>query len=423
MKILLVGGGGREHALAWRLAQSPSVSEIICAPGNPGMAEAARLAPVQATDVEALTKLAVDEKVALVVVGPEAPLTLGLADKLAALNIPVFGPMQAAARVEASKAFTKDLCAAANVPTAASQTFTEAAPAKAFLDGLTPPYVIKADGLAAGKGVIIAETRDEAETAIDEMLSGKFGAASAKLVIEEFLEGEEASLFALCDGKNAIAFGGAQDHKRVGDGDQGPNTGGMGAYSPAPILDQAMTDRVMAEIVQPSLRALSDVHAPYRGVLFAGLMIGQQGPKLIEYNARFGDPECQVLMMRLQSDLALILLAAANGDLANAPAIEFDLRPAVTVVLAAKGYPDTPKAGGAINGLDKANAIEGVKVFHAGTSLKDSQLVASGGRVLNVTAIGDDLRQAVDRAYQAVDLIDFADGFCRRDIAWRAFNR
>jgi len=423
MKILLIGSGGREHALAWRLRQSPSVSDIICAPGNPGLAACTRLADVKITDIEGLVKLAVLEKADLVVVGPEAPLADGLADKLNAAGIPVFGPEQAAARVEASKAFTKDLCAKANVPTAASQSFTEAAPAKKFLNGLQPPYVIKADGLAAGKGVVIVSDRAEAEAEIDEMLSGKFGAASATLVIEEFLDGEEASFFALCDGETAIPFGGAQDHKRVGDGDTGPNTGGMGAYSPAPILDDAMIARVMETIILPSLKVLAESGTPYRGVLFAGLMIGEQGPKLIEYNARFGDPECQVLMMRLQSDLAQILYAAATGKLKDAPKAVFDQRPAVTVVLAAKGYPGAPKAGGAISNLDAANALPGVQVFHAGTSRKDGALVASGGRVLNVTAIGDTLEAAVQQAYKAVDLIDFKDGFCRRDIGWRALKR
>jgi phosphoribosylamine--glycine ligase len=423
MKILLIGSGGREHALAWRLRQSPSVTGLVCAPGNPGIAESARLADVKVTDVDGLVKLALAEKADLVVVGPEAPLAEGLANKLNAAGIPVFGPEQAAARVEASKAFTKDLCAKANVPTAASRTFTEAAPAKAFLAGLKPPYVIKADGLAAGKGVVIATDRAEAEAEIDEMLSGKFGAASAQIVIEEFLEGEEASFFALCDGMHAIAFGGAQDHKRVGDGDTGPNTGGMGAYSPAPILDAAMIERVMRTIILPSLKALADAGTPYRGVLFAGLMIGPEGPKLIEYNARFGDPECQVLMLRLQSDLAQILYAAATGKLKEAPTAVFDPRPAVTVVLAASGYPGTPKAGGPIRNLDAANALDGVKVFHAGTSLKDGEIVASGGRVLNVTAIGDTLQDAVRQAYKAVDLIDFKDGFCRRDIGWRSLTR
>ncbi len=423
MKILLIGSGGREHALAWRLRQSPSVTDLVCAPGNPGIGEVARLADVKVTDVDGLVKLALAEKADLVVVGPEAPLADGLADKLNAAGVPVFGPMQAAARVEASKAFTKDLCVKAGVPTAASQTFTEAAPAKEFLARLAPPYVIKADGLAAGKGVVIVNDRAEAEAEIDEMLSGKFGAASAKLVIEEFLDGEEASFFALCDGANAIPFGGAQDHKRVGDGDTGPNTGGMGAYSPAPILDDAMIARVMDEIILPSLKALADAGTPYRGVLFAGLMIGPHGPKLIEYNARFGDPECQVLMMRLQSDLAQILYAAATGKLNEAPKAVFDARPAVTVVMAAAGYPGTPQSGCPIRNLDAANALPGVKVFHAGTSMKDGQLVASGGRVLNVTAIGDDVAAAVRQAYAAVDLIDFKDGFCRRDIAWRALAR
>ncbi len=424
MKIMIVGGGGREHALAWRLGKSPRVTEIVCAPGNPGIAALARCEPVGAEDVEGLVALAKVERPNLVIVGPEVALVAGLADRLRANDIPVFGPSARAAMLEGSKGFSKDFMARHNIPTAAYGRFTDATAAKAFLATLSPPYVLKADGLAAGKGVVIPETLAEAEAEVDAMLSGRFGAASASLVIEEFMHGEEASFFALCDGETAVALAGAQDHKRVGDGDTGPNTGGMGAYSPAPILDEAMQARVMAEIVEPTVRGMKAEGRAYRGVLFVGLMIdAEHGPRVVEYNCRFGDPECQVIMARLKDDPLPQLLACATGGLDGCKRLERFAEPAVTVVMAARGYPETPVKGGEIRNLEAAGNVTGVTIFHAGTSLKDEVLVASGGRVLNVTALGPTLADAVARAYEAVDLIDWPDGFCRRDIAWRALSR
>jgi phosphoribosylamine--glycine ligase len=424
VKILIVGGGGREHALAWRLRQSPRVNEIICAPGNPGIAELARCEPVAAEDIDGQVALAKAERPHLVIVGPEVPLVLGLADRLRAIDIPVFGPSARAAILEGSKGFSKDFMARHNIPTAGFGRFTEPAEAKAFLATLKPPYVLKADGLAAGKGVVIPETLAEAEAEVDAMLSGRFGAASTSLVIEEFMHGEEASFFALCDGETAVALGGAQDHKRVGDGDTGPNTGGMGAYSPAPILDADMQARVMAEIVEPTIRGMKAEGRPYRGVLFVGLMIdAEHGPRVVEYNCRFGDPECQVLMTRLKDDPLPQFLACATGGLDGCKRLERFSEPAVTVVMAAQGYPDAPRKGSTISNLDQADNVTGVQIFHAGTSLKDGALVASGGRVLNVTALGPTLAEAVRRAYEAIDLIDWPEGFCRRDIAWRALSR
>jgi phosphoribosylamine--glycine ligase len=423
MKILIVGGGGREHALAWRLKQSPRVTDIVAAPGNPGMADLARCAPVAADDIEGQVSLAKRERPHLVIVGPEAPLVAGLADRLRAIDIPVFGPSARAAILEGSKGFSKDFMAKYGIPTAAYGRFTEATKAKAFLDRFSPPYVLKADGLAAGKGVVIAATRTEAEVEIDAMLSGKFGAASASVVVEEFMAGEEASFFALCDGESAVPLAGAQDHKRVGDGDTGPNTGGMGAYSPAPILDQAMQQRVMDTIVTPTVRGMAAEGRPYRGVLFAGLMIDANGPRVVEYNCRFGDPECQVIMTRLRDDPLPQLLACATGGLAGCKRLERFSDPAVCVVMAGAGYPGEPKKGGVIRGLDVAGKVPGVTVFHAGTTKKGEDVVANGGRVLNVTATAPTLAEAVKRAYQAIDLIDWPDGFCRRDIAWRALAR
>jgi phosphoribosylamine---glycine ligase len=423
MKILIVGAGGREHALAWRLKKSPRVSTVLCAPGNPGIAELARCEPVSAEDVDGLVELARRERPHLVVVGPEVPLVLGLADRLRAIDVPVFGPSAKAAQLEGSKGFAKDFMARHKIPTAAYARFTEAGAAKAFLDTLAPPYVLKADGLAAGKGVVIADTRAEAEAEIDAMLSGRFGEASASLVIEEFMHGEEASFFALCDGETAVPLAGAQDHKRVGDGDTGPNTGGMGAYSPAPILDEAMQERVMREIVTPTVRGMRAEGRPYRGVLFVGLMIdAKHGPRVVEYNCRFGDPECQVIMARLKEDPLPQLLACATGGLGGCKRLERFADPAATVVVAARGYPGTPAKGGTIEGLEAAAAVPGVVVFHAGTALKEGRVVASGGRVLNVTATGATLAEAVARAYEAVDRIDWPDGFCRRDIGWRALS-
>jgi phosphoribosylamine--glycine ligase len=423
MKILIVGGGGREHALAWRLKQSPRVTDIVVAPGNPGIATLARCENVAADNIEELVALAKLERPHLVIVGPEVPLVAGLADKLRAVDIPVFGPSARAAILEGSKGFSKDFMAKYGIPTAAYGRFTDPAKAKAFLDTFKPPYVLKADGLAAGKGVVIAQTRAEAEAEIDDMLSGKFGAASASLVVEEFMAGEEASFFALCDGETAVPLAGAQDHKRVGDGDTGPNTGGMGAYSPAPILDRGMQQRVMDEIVVPTVRGMAAEGRPYRGVLFVGLMIERGRPRVVEYNCRFGDPECQVIMVRLKDDPLPQLLACATGGLAGCARLERFADPAVAVVMAGAGYPGEPKKGGVIRGLDEAGEVPGVTVFHAGTAKKGEDIIANGGRVLNVTATAPTLKEAVARAYEAVDRIDWPDGFCRRDIAWRALAR
>ncbi len=423
MKILIVGSGGREHALAWRLQQSPRVSEIVCAPGNPGMAQVGRCIPVAAGDVEGQLELAKKERPHLVIVGPEQPLVDGLADKLRAADIPVFGPSARAAMLEGSKGYSKDFMAKYNIPTAAYGRFTDAARAKSFLDRFKPPYVLKADGLAAGKGVIIAETLPQAEEAIDSLLGGRFGAASSSLVIEEFMHGEEASFFAISDGETAIELAGAQDHKRVGEGDTGVNTGGMGAYSPAPILDPAMQKRVMDEIVTPTIKGMAAEGRPYRGVLFVGLMIDDTGPRVVEYNCRFGDPECQVIMPRLKDDPLPQLLACATAGLKDCKRLERFSDHAVTVVLAGEGYPADPKKGGVIGGLQEAASVEGVTIFHAGTRQEGEDIIANGGRVLNITAHAPTLRQAVDRAYEAIDRIDWPDGFCRRDIAWRALAR
>ncbi len=422
MKILLIGSGGREHALAWQLAQSPSCNQLFAAPGNPGIGQYARLLPIAADAIDALVDAAHKLAIDLVVVGPEVPLVLGLADKLRAEGIVVFGPSAAAAQLEGSKGFVKDLCAANAIPTAAYRRCTSAEDARAALPTFGLPVVIKADGLAAGKGVIIAESADEAEAAIADMFGGEFGSAGASVVIEEFMAGEEASLFALSDGHRVRLFGTAQDHKRVGDGDTGPNTGGMGAYSPAPVMTPELIDRAMNDIVEPTVRALRAAGTPYVGVLFAGLMLTDAGPKLIEYNCRFGDPECQVLMLRFQGDLPQLLLAVATGQLANAQPPSFSEDYALTVVMAARGYPGTPAKGGTIANLDAAEA-DGAKIFHAGTALADGQLVAAGGRVLNVTAAGASVTDAQARAYAAVDRLDFADGFCRRDIGWREVAR
>ncbi|MBA4007964.1 MAG: phosphoribosylamine--glycine ligase [Erythrobacter sp.] len=420
MNILLLGSGGREHALAWKLAQSPSLAKLYAAPGNPGIAEEAEVVALEATDHAAVIAFCADKQIGLVVVGPEAPLVDGLSDSLRAAGVPVFGPSQAAAQLEGSKGFTKDLCQRAGIPTAGYVRTSTLEEARAALARFEAPYVLKADGLAAGKGVVIAETRTEAEDALADMFGGAFGGAGAQVVIEEFMEGEEASFFALTDGTAIVPFGSAQDHKRVGDGDTGPNTGGMGAYSPAPVLTSELQARVMAEIIEPTVRTMRAEGKPYQGVLFAGLMLTPEGPKLIEYNARFGDPECQVLMMRLQSDLVPILLACAQGTLEGTE-IAFRPETALTVVMAAKGYPGTPEKGGAI-ALNDAEA-EGAKVFHAGTALKDGALVANGGRVLAVTATGASVTEAQAKAYAAVDKIAFPSGFCRRDIGWREVAR
>ena len=426
MKILIVGGGGREHALAWRLKKSTRVTDIVVAPGNPGIAAFARCEPIAADDIDGLVAFAKTERPHLVIVGPEVPLVMGLADKLRAIDIPVFGPSARAAMLEGSKGFSKDFMARYNIPTARYRRFNadQAAEAKTYLDTFDgPPYVLKADGLAAGKGVVIAESKAEAEAETDAMLGGRFGTASASLVIEEFMHGEEASFFALCDGVTAVALAGAQDHKRVGDGDTGPNTGGMGAYSPAPILDEAMQKRVMDEIVTPTILGMKKDGRPYRGVLFVGLMIDKGIPRVVEYNCRFGDPECQVIMARLKDDPLPQLLACATGGLGDCARLERFSDPAVSVVMAGAGYPGEPKKGGVIRGLEEAAQVPGVTVFHAGTARKGDDIIANGGRVLNVTATAPTLKEAVARAYQAVDKIDWPDGFCRRDIAWRALER
>jgi phosphoribosylamine--glycine ligase len=422
MKILIVGSGGREHALGWKLKQSPLVSELISAPGNPGLAKLGRCVPIKVTEIAELAAFAMREQVGLVVIGPESAAAAGLADALAHVGVPCFGPSRAAAELEASKAFMKDFCERHAVPTAGYKVFDEAIRAKAYLGDREPPFVIKADGLAAGKGVIIAETRREADEAIDQILFlRKFGTAGQRIVIEDFLPGEEASFFAICDGETAVPLLAAQDHKRAYDLDKGPNTGGMGAYSPAPIFTDAVRDQTMEQIILPTLRGMKAEGRPFVGVLFAGLMITPAGPKLIEFNVRFGDPECQTLMRRLNSDLAPVLLAAAKGELATAPALEWDARPAVTVVYAAQGYPDEPLTGSVIRGLSNAERVPDVEIFHAGTREdQDGTLRAAGGRVLNVTATGATLKDAVDRAYEAVNQIDWPGGFCRRDIAWRA---
>ncbi|MGD9980950.1 MAG: phosphoribosylamine--glycine ligase [Hyphomonadaceae bacterium] len=424
MKILVVGSGGREHALGWKLKQSPLVSELISAPGNPGLAELGRTVAIKAESAQEIAAFAMREQVGLVVIGPEAAAAAGLADALQQVGVPCFGPTKAAAELEASKAFMKEFCKRHGIPTAGYKVFEDAIHAKAYLGEREPPFVIKADGLAAGKGVVIAETRREADEAIDQILFlRKFGTAGQRIVIEDFLPGEEASFFALCDGETAMPMAGAQDHKRAYDQDKGPNTGGMGAYSPAPIFTDAVRDQTMEQIILPTLRGMKAEGRPFTGVLFAGLMITPAGPKLIEFNVRFGDPECQTLMRRLKSDLAPALLAAAKGELAAAPALDWDPRPAVTVVYAAQGYPDEPLKGSVIRGVLQANAVEDVVVFHAGTRVdSDGLLRADGGRVLNITAVGDTLKDAVARAYDAVNRIDWPGGFCRRDIAWRALG-
>lgn len=417
-----MGSGGREHALAWKLAQSPSLTKLFAAPGNPGIAQNAELVALDATDHAAVIAFCNAQSIGLVVVGPEAPLVDGLTDSLRAEGIAAFGPSKAAAQLEGSKAFTKELCARHNIPTAGFERVRNESEGLAALGKFGAPVVVKADGLAAGKGVTVALTMAEAEEAVREIFSGKFGDAGAEAVIEEFLEGEEASFFALTDGQTVVPLGSAQDHKRVGDGDVGPNTGGMGTYSPAPVLTPLLTGEALERIVVPTVRAMASEGIPYSGVLYAGLMLTKNGVQLIEYNARFGDPECQVLMLRLEDDLVELLLACAQGRLATIAPPRLSPETALTVVMAAEGYPGTPKKGGAIAGIDAAEA-SGAKVFHAGTAMAEGQLVAAGGRVLNVTARGATVTEAQQRAYAAVDLIKAPDLFCRRDIGWREVAR
>ena len=422
MNVLLIGSGGREHALAWALTASPLLQNLYCAPGNPGIAEIAQCVALDAGDHAATIAFCKAHAVGLVVIGPEGPLVDGLGDALGHAGIKYFGPTAAAAQLEGSKGYTKDLCREFNIPTAAYGRFDTADAAKAYLARQALPIVVKADGLAAGKGVIIAQTRGEAEEAIEACFSGAFGQAGASLVIEDFLDGEEASFFALCDGRNAVALATAQDHKRVGDGDTGPNTGGMGAYSPAPVMTPGLIERTMAEIIRPTVAAMAKRGTPFKGVLFAGLMITRDGPQLIEYNVRFGDPETQVLMMRLKSDLLAALLATVDGALRH-----FDLRwrdeVALTVVMAAKGYPGPPEKGTEIRGLAAAAKIENVEIFHSGTRADGQRILAGGGRVLSVTARGKTVAEAQAHAYAAINLIDWPGGFCRKDIGWRALTR
>jgi phosphoribosylamine--glycine ligase len=422
MKFLLIGSGGREHALAWALSASPMVSKLYCAPGNAGIAAVVECVPIAAMDFDGLIAFARDRQIDFVVVGPETPLVAGLWDRLEAAGVKALGPSMAGAVLEGSKGFVKDLCAENGIPTAAYQRFTAPEPAKAFAATLGLPVVIKADGLAAGKGVIIPETREETDRAIDFMFEGGFSDAGSSIVVEEFMEGVEASFFALTDGEHVLPLAGAQDHKRVFDGDKGPNTGGMGAYSPAPVLTDAVVEQTMSRIIKPTVAAMAARGTPYMGVLFAGLMITKDGPKLIEYNCRFGDPECQVLMLRLKSDLATALIAARDKQLHH-----LDLRwrdeAALTVVMAAKGYPGNYDKGSEIRGLEAGANVDGVQIFHAGTERHDGKLIATGGRVLNVSAIGKTVAEAQARAYQAVDRINWPGGFCRRDIGWRAVAR
>jgi phosphoribosylamine--glycine ligase len=422
MHVLLIGSGGREHALAWAMAASPLLGKLYCAPGNPGIAEVAECVRVDVTDHAEVVALCKAKSIDFVVIGPEAPLVAGLGDALAAAGIKHFGPSKAAAQLEGSKGFTKDLCRELSIPTGAYARFRDARAAKSYLAGQPLPIVIKADGLAAGKGVTIASTPREAEAAVDACFAGAFGAAGAEIVIEEFLEGEEASFFALVDGKNVLPLTTAQDHKRIGDGDTGPNTGGMGAYSPAPVLTPQLVQRIMDEIIRPTVAGMAARGTPFKGVLFLGVMITRDGPKLYEYNVRFGDPECQVLMLRLKSDLLAALLATADGVLGS-----FDLRwhddAALVVVMASKGYPGEYAKGSEIKGLEAARDVEGVEIFHAGTMREGARLLAAGGRVLNIAARGRTVTEARQRAYDAIGRIDWPGGFCRKDIGWRAMAR
>jgi phosphoribosylamine--glycine ligase len=422
MNILLLGSGGREHALAWKIAASPLLTKLWCAPGNAGIAKEAECVALDITDHAAVIAFARTNAVDFVVVGPDAPIAAGIVDDLNAAGFKAFGPTKAAGQLESSKSFTKALCRANNIPTAAYGHFHSADEAKAYIRKQGAPIVVKADGLAAGKGVVVAMTEAEALDAVDMMFDGGFGEAGAEVVVEEFMQGEEASFFALCDGEHALPLATAQDHKRAFDGDKGPNTGGMGAYSPAPLMTDALCAQVMEEMIRPTLRALSAMGTPYKGVLYAGVMVTAQGPKLVEYNARFGDPECQVLMLRMMSDILPALIACADGQLKNFSLRWFD-DVALTVIMATKGYPGDYGRGSVIKGLDAAAAVEGVEIFHAGTKADGDRILANGGRVLNVCASGKTVQEAQRRAYAAVDLIDWPDGFCRRDIGWQAVAR
>jgi phosphoribosylamine--glycine ligase len=419
MKVLLIGSGGREHALAWKLAASPLLTKLYAAPGNPGIAQEAEIVDLKPADHAAVAAFCRSNKIDLVVVGPEAPLVAGLADHLSGEGIKVFGPSAKAAQLEGSKSFTKHVCAANKIPTAHFAEFRDAEAARKYLHERGAPIVLKADGLHAGKGVIVAMTMDEALGAVDEVFAMS---RDAPVVVEEFLEGEEASFFCLVDGEKIAPLASAQDHKRVFDGDKGPNTGGMGAYSPAPVMTPSMEQRALEEIVRPTVRAMARAGMPYRGVLYAGLILTPTGPKLIEYNVRFGDPECQVLMPRLKDDLLTLLLATCDGTL-DKVSVRWRDEHAITVVLATKGYPSAYPSGSEIRGVERADELDGVTVFHAGTRREGDKLLAAGGRVLNVTATGRSLKEAQTRAYLAVDRIDWPQGFCRRDIGWRALSR
>jgi phosphoribosylamine--glycine ligase len=421
MNILILGSGGREHALAWAVMQNPKCDKLIVAPGNAGIAQIAECASLDIMDGAAVTIFVEQNAIGFVIIGPEAPLAAGVADRLRDAGVLVFGPSEAAARLEASKSFTKEVCDAAQAPTAGYGHFTEAEAAKAHIRQHGAPTVVKADGLAAGKGVIIAMTEDEALAAIDDMFGGAFGGAGAEVVIEEFMEGEEASLFVLVDGEEVLSIGSAQDHKRVGEGDTGPNTGGMGAYSPAPVLTPEIEAKAMEEIVKPTMKVMAERGMPYQGVLYAGLMIKDGQPRLVEYNVRFGDPECQVLMMRLGAQALDLMQAAAEGRLAEAR-VNWGDDHAITVVMAANGYPGSYEKGTVIKGLDALPEDSSNMVFHAGTAAKDGTIIATGGRVLNVTARGNSLKEARDRAYAMADQIDWSEGFLRRDIGWRALD-
>jgi len=417
--VLVIGSGGREHAICWRLKQSSSVNIVFCSPGNGGIADVATC--INLRTPQDIIRFCKEQAIALVVIGPEQPLVDGLSDMLAAQGIAVFGPSKQAAQLEGSKGFMKAICAKYHIPTAAYGFFTSLSKARVFLKDKAYPLVIKADGLAAGKGVVIAATPKEAEEALSDMFAGRFGDSGKAVVIEEFLQGEEVSYFALCDGETAVEFGYAQDHKRVGDGDQGPNTGGMGAYSPAPVLTPPMREIVMQTIILPTVRAMKKEGIPFKGVLFAGLMLTDDGPILLEYNVRFGDPETQALMARFDADLYKALLACSKGGLDKVK-ISFRKEAAICIVMAAHGYPGDYKKGSHIRGVDKANEINDVMVFHAGTEIRGGKLLANGGRVLGVTAIGTTIAQAQARGYKAVGLIDWPEGFCRRDIGWRAIG-
>jgi phosphoribosylamine--glycine ligase len=421
MNVLLIGGGGREHALAWKLRQSPLLDRLYCAPGNAGIATLAECVKLDVADHEAVARFCKESDIGLVVVGPEAPLVAGLVDDLEAAGIKVFGPSRDAAQLEGSKGFTKDLCAEYGIPTAAYRRFADAGEAKAYVAAHTLPIVIKADGLAGGKGVTIAQTREEADAAIDACFAGAFG-PGAEIVIEEFIDGEEASFFALTDGETALPLATAQDHKRAFDGDKGPNTGGMGAYSPAPVMTPEMCKQVLERIVEPTVRAMKLRGMPFKGVLYAGLMIKNRAARLIEYNVRFGDPEAQVLMLRLKSDLLPGLLAVAEGRLSGV-SLEWHEEPALCVVMAAKGYPGAYAKGSEIKGLEAAGADPNVVIFHAGTRREGNRILADGGRVLGVTARGETIAEAKTNAYAAIDKIDWPEGFCRGDIGFRAIGR